>query len=672
MNREQTLELWSKGEEAWNAWALAALQQKQQLEEKGLWSVDWFGEGQNGETKGWLAETRADFAGAEFAADAEFQNYVFPGPAVFDGAHFLGKAQFTAAQFAHIAGYQGARFDGEALFKQAKFRTLAVFDEAAFASAADFERAEFQRESTGPLAPAVRFQKTQFASRAEFRGVKFTGHAEFVRARFGSHARFDEAEFLAEANFSEAAFEGTAGLLKARFQGAAKFDQARFAGDARFGEAAFGGAASFEGGAFEAKSSFRGVKFGGETSFDRARFVQDARFGEASFAQPAHFRQSAFTMAADFQKASFAASADFTGARFGGDSDFTGAIFAQAVDFTEARFKGPAGFTEAAFRGSANFAQAVFRSRASFRRADFAGMANFAALQSRGAFVLAGSRFAEVPSFQEASFQEPAGLDDIVIADPMRLFPPAKEGRTDPRPFFLRAMKACADADTAPRYRRLRQFAADNQDYEREREFFAQELRCRRFWLDRPFGRGMGRFWLGWAYGGLSDFGRSLGRPLAAWALSIPLFALVYLAERRSFHFASAPGPVASGAPMFPDWPPQPSVMSVLDWFAGVLWWLVMSVVNLFSGGGCIFGESGATGEALFLSLKNAFFFLGWESADAARRVYSCLYGMESTAGAQLLRVPLIVSTTAIAQNMFSAFVLFLAFLALRNILRAR
>jgi hypothetical protein len=673
MDKEQTRELWAKGEEAWNVWALAAVQGKQQLEASGLWLADWFGEGQNEATQAWLADARADFTGTDFAGDASFQNLVFPGPTIFDGAHFAGRAVFASARFVYLARFQGVGFESEALFKQAQFYHLTVFDEAVFAANADFEKAEFLRESSGPLDPAARFQKTLFKSRAEFRGSKFAGHAEFIRAQFAGNARFDEAEFLSEANFEGAAFEGTAGLVKARFNGPVKFDKARFCNDARFGETEFKSAAGFEDSDFAGKTSFRMAKFEGETSFDRARFGSDARFTEAQFGGDAAMRKAVFAGPAEFQKAMFAKTADFSASVFEGDSDFGASTFAGTASFRETRFRGNAGFTEAAFRASADFFQALFKGRASFRSADFAGQATFEAIQSRGSFALAGSRFAEVPSFQEASLREPPSLDSIAITDPLRLFTKRSDGEKDPRPFLLRGMKACGNPSIAARYRRLRQFAAEARDYEREREFFAQEMRARRFFLDQPFGKGIGRFWFGWIYGGFADFGRSFARPLAVWALSIPLFALVYLAAREVIEPGGSPGAAATGKlPPLPAWPQQANVQAVLHWLTGAGEWLVLSVKQLFSTSGCVAGDSSASAEAFFLSLKNSLFFLGWESQDAARRVYGCLYGFDGAPGAQTLRVPLSISTTAIAQNIVSAFLLFLVLLAIRNILKTR
>jgi hypothetical protein len=673
MKQEETRAHWGKGEESWNAWALEMLQRKQALEDSGGWAVDWFGEGQNAETEAWLADAKADFDGVEFASDTSFENYVFPGPAIFSQAHFLGKAVLTNVHFAHVARFQGARFDGEANLTEAKFYHIADFDDAAFASVAIFEKAEFLRETTGPLVPAARFHKAQFSARADFRSVKFTGNAEFIRTAFGGHARFDESEFQADANFECAIFEGTASLVKTRFAGAAKFNQAQFRGEARLGEAEFHGAADFEDAQFKGKTTFRLAKLAGETNFERAHFHNDARFSDAQFEGASSFRSAQFVQGADFQGAAFGKPTEFIRSRFTGDANFSNAAFSSKADFSSTKFADTVSFADARFLDTADFPQAIFRDRANFRNVRFTGPATFTAIRSRAAFVLAGARFNQVPSLHDAGFREPPSLDDMSIADQLSLFPvwaAAVEG--DPRPRSLRGFKACGDPEHASRYRRLRKLASATQDHEREREFFAQELRCSRFWQDKPFGQGLTRFWLGCLYGSVSNFGRSLTRPLALWAAMIVLFSLAYLGLRRADYFASAIGPVASGAPLFPLWPQQPGFGSVLGWTASVLWWLVLSVFNLFSGGGCIAGDTSASGEALFLSLKNALVALGWESPDAARRVYACLYGYEGTSGAALLRIPLSVSIAAIVENVLAAMLIFLFLLGVRNLLRAR
>ncbi len=292
-------------------------------------------------------------------------------------------------------------------------------------------------------------------------------------------------------------------------------------------------------------------------------------------------------------------------------------------------------------------------------------------MESKGGFALSGGRFAQVPGFEEARFREAPSVDRVVVADPMRIFPrrPADAGR-DPRPFFLRAMKACGSSDIAPRYRRLRQFAAETGEAERERHFFAQELRARRFFFDRPFGEGRARFWFGWLYGGLSNFGRSFARPLLAWALSIPIFALAYLAARGTM--SAAPAPLPSSAPPLPAWPQEANVHAIFEWMSQTFRWILVYVQHQFATGNCVSGDSNATAEAFFLSVKNALVFPAWESQDAVRRVYACLYGYESASGDPLLRVPLAVSSIALLQTVVSALLLLLVAIAFRNLLKTR
>ncbi|MGF1623206.1 MAG: pentapeptide repeat-containing protein [Rhodomicrobiaceae bacterium] len=675
MNQEETRELHEKGQEAWNSWALAILERKKALEDSGAWSTDWFGEGQNPETTAWLEEAKADFDGVEFATDATFDGFVFPGPAVFSRAHFIGKAIFTSAHFASPALFQNASFDGDADLSEIKFYDLAAFDEAAFASVANFEKTEFLRETTGPLVPAARFQKVQFNARADFRTAKFIGNAEFPRARFGNNARFDEADFQAEASFEGVLFEGTVGLVKTRFGGPAKFGQARFKSEARAGEAQFSGATSFEEAEFAGKATFRSVIFSGDTTFQDASFAEDARFNDARFSETVIFRTARFSESAEFPSVRFEKAVDFHGCHFGESANFDQSVFSETADFPSAKFKDGASFDGAVFSGRANFLHTLFRGRTSFRKVKFDGPAELSATQARAAFVLSGAHFAEPPGFHDASFRESPSLDHMTIADPLSFNPAnGEDGKSDPRTRFFRFFKASSDPEYAARYARLRKIAAETHDYEREREFFAQELRSRRFWHDKPFGRGLARFWIGWVYGGISDFGRSIARPLALWGAVVLVFSLVYLGQRRADYFLTAPTPLSNGAPLFPSWPQAPDIASVVEWVLSALSWFVLSIFNLFSGGGCISGDTGATGEALFLSLKNSLFFLSWESPDAARRVYSCLYGFETGAGSAepLVRVPLSVSTAAIIENLVGIMLIVLFLLAVRNLLRAR
>ncbi len=677
MNQDETRALWECGAEAWNVWALQMLERKQALESAGEWSVDWFGEGLNDQTRAWLDEARADFEEVEFAADADFSGFVFPGHAIFVKAHFIGMGNFIEANFSNMAYFTGARFDGEAKFAKAKFHELGNFDETAFASAAEFDQVEFLRKTTGPLVPAARFQKAEFLSRVEFRNATFAGIAEFQRSQFAGNARFDESEFKVDAVFEAVAFEGTPGFLKTRFDGAANFKTVRFRKDCRFSEAEFRGAVNFEAAIFAGHATFRCIKFDGGTTFQDASFRQEARFKDTKFTDTAIFRSAEFAGPADFSECVFAKSVDFQRSAFDEDVTFERSEFKDTVVFTSARYRNQASFAEARFTDSANFLLAGFEGRTSFRDAQFAQTADFSGLQSRAAFVLSGARFSRVPDFHDANFADPPSLDSMQIRDPVS-FRPARTGRdaADPRPILFRLIRACGKNAYAARYRRLGKLAAATQDFEREREFFAQELRCRRFWYDHPIGAGMSRFWFGVLYSVTSNFGRSVIRPLVLWMITVLSFSLIYLGLRRAEYFTQAPAVSwqSEVALVFPQWPDSAGFMEVLEWTGSVATWFFFSILNLFSGGGCISGESGATGEALFLSFKNSLFFLGWESPDASRRVYSCLYGFDSMAesGESLVRVPLGVSVAATLENMIGVTFIILFVIAARNMLRTR
>ncbi len=220
-----------------------------------------------------------------------------------------------------------------------------------------------------------------------------------------------------------------------------------------------------------------------------------------------------------------------------------------------------------------------------FVSARFKGNADFSSIQSERSFSLHGVRFERVPDFNEANFHEPPVLDDIAIKDQL-----TEKGR-----LFRSVERPERNAKFISRnFRKLGKMAQEGRDWLNEMEFFAQEIRTRRFGLDFPVGefrwlrsffagavhpgRGKGvwktlsrktpdilrkrlrkaalflrnmpfsgatpgRFWFGLFYEKLSNFGRSFVRPLVLLALSTLLFALLYyvgLAETKEAEFTSA------------------------------------------------------------------------------------------------------------------------------------
>jgi len=292
-------------------------------------------------------------------------------------------------------------------------------------------------------------------------------------------------------------------------------------------------------------------------------------------------------------------------------ADFSSLTLGKASSFKECQFEGDAILREAHFDAPVSFAGARFKANA-----------DFSAFQSKVVVVLANADFKAVPNFLEASFLEPPRLDNMVVADPVKRFHKWNDaGVSDPRRFF-KFMSVCTDADAPVKYRRLKTLAFEAQDLAREQEFFAQEIRCRRFWLDNPLGRGAARFWFGWIYGGVSDFGRSLIRPFLLWFSSIVLFSVYFFA-------------LGSGA----------------SWTK------------------CAIGSSDPISEALYLGFRNAFLKVDWNDAVNARRTLGCLYGVEF-GGTPVL--PPSVASMSLVQAFVSIGFILLFLLALRNLLRLR
>lgn len=612
----RTLARWGEGKESWNAWAEALLQRKSRLIEAGEWAANPFGEAENAATREWLDDARADFADQVFPEQVHFAGYTFPGPVDFAGCAFSAGANFDEARFEAAAHFARTRFEAPASFKRAVFAGVADFDESVFTGDAAFDHAHFSMASDGPLVASARFSQATFEARADFREALFTGNARFSRARFRDGMRFDEARFSAASDFAGISVGGIAGFAKARFAGDASFADVHMAEEARFTE----------------------VRFDGNAGFERTRFADGTLF----------------------RGAAFAVNAAFDSTTFGGDACLSGCAFSGPASFTDTRFKGETDFSGTQFSAPARFHHARFRAPASFENARFGAYADFSGLRTDCALSLSGVAFASAPDFLNTRLDQPPRLETMRIDAPMRRFRRwSDSGTRDPRSWLFRLMVVARDGQEAARFRQLRHLARAGLDHEREGAFYADEIRADRFWRHKPLGRGAGRFWLGWIYGGVANFGRSALRPLLIWALTVFAFALIYLALRE------APAPYAA-TPVFPAWPDAMSWQEMAAWLAEAGEWGFQMVSGLYTYGGCMIGDGSASAEAFYLSFKNSLFFLPWESPLAAQRVYGCLYGMQG--GAPV--VPLAASVAALAQNVIGAVLLVLAALGLRNLLK--
>jgi hypothetical protein len=256
-----------------------------------------------------------------------------------------------------------------------------------------------------------------------------------------------------------------------------------------------------------------------------------------------------------------------------------GCVFFMKALFNSTTFKNDVSFASTTFMGYVSFYGATFEKTAIFRQTKFHAANVFVFADFQRGINLQGARFYQVPNFADAKSFVPPRMDDVRISN--QLVEKLPDPRFDPRPPLFRnpAVKIAPDANTYVQFQKLRVFAREANDHRIQSEFYAREVGARRFWVDHPFRlsapnleklpkdyenryvlareqrarlkdaealererldltrqqsealRANGsfwRFWMGLAYGYLSNFGRSLTRPFALLLLTFVMFSSVY------------------------------------------------------------------------------------------------------------------------------------------------
>ena len=477
---------------------------------------------------------------------------------------------------------------------------------------------------------------------------------EEAKADFSDRA-FTPEDFPNGVDFSGFIFPAAARFSRVSFGGDAWFTAAKFGGDAWFGEASFGGPAWFTAAKFGGDAWFGEASFGGPAEFMEASFGQDAWFTAAEFGGDVWFGGASFVGTAWFGQASFGGDVGFTAVKFGGDVWFGEASFGGTAWFGEASFGGDAGFTAVKFGGDALFFQASFESYTSFERAQFDGPSNFGAIEIKSSLTLKDATFKQVPDFIQANFAQAPRLDDLsiepqslqrllwlvgdhlwkrrelgnqrlVLAAAWRVI---RRSTQNLRPFSR-------EIEREAKWRSVKKLANEAHDHSREQEFFAEELKTRR----NVSGVREAIIWFASIlYQGLSNFGRSLLLPFIWLAVTVVAFEDIYLDSHRSY---------------------------VTDEKVAVQ--------------ACVVGSehSDAESAAFALSLRNTLSFAGLGGPEKLNQVYRCLYGVEGTTSAAFPEsrmpphIPDNVAIWSFIQTVFSAALIFLLLLALRNHFRIK
>lgn len=134
MNQRDTLKLFSKGRDAWNAWAEERLAERKALEDAGAdFSTPWT---RGDDARAWQETAKANFRGHSFDDDTSFQGFHFPGHADFREAAFSGNAVFNATEF-----------EAPTVFTAIKATSIFSMVGTRFHSVPEFAHADFKPEA---------------------------------------------------------------------------------------------------------------------------------------------------------------------------------------------------------------------------------------------------------------------------------------------------------------------------------------------------------------------------------------------------------------------------------------------------------------------------------------------------------------------------------------------
>jgi pentapeptide repeat protein len=383
----------------------------------------------------------------------------------------------------------------------------------------------------------------------------------------------------------------------------------------------------FSGFIFPYIANFRNVIFSGDADFFLATFSGDALFNCAQFNGDAGFFAATFSGDASFGDATFSGDASFGDAIFSGraiTASFDNATFSGDAWFSCTQFNGLVSFNFVIFKKKVSFIQANFESLAMFIETTFENYSSFEAIQGHGLLSFQRAEFNLVPDFTQTHFTEAPQFDGTDFSNALTGWSWIRNKDTS--------------SNTASYWRSLKRLAIQGHDHERELLFFAEEIKSQRGKQDKAFPEpfnlvathektwsGGTRYWLGLLYELLSDFGRSVWRPLLWWFVSVFLFANFYLGQHKTAYEPKSTNTQLS----------------------------------------CLNGsQDNPVTAARFLSIYNGLVIAGFGRSEKLSQSYACLYGGGQD---QPVTMPDKVVCAGIIQSIFSAVMLFLLLLALRN-----
>lgn len=319
MTKDESIQLFQSGKEAWNAWATEVLARQD-------------------DSNQWKAEARVNFSSHVFG-NADFSGFVFPGRAEFSDVQFMGNSWFIGASFNDTATFENAIFNNEICFIESAFKSMAIFEGAIFKGDTHFGKSVFQK--------AAVFRKATYYGAADFinclfddlvlcTDTTFHRYAMFSKTRFRGAGSYFESKFKEGATFEYSVFTGNVNFRDSVFEGISFFSNAQFKSDVTFG--GFSEVVRFEHAVFDGEAWFAKCTFDKIARFDGTTFNKGARFEDCTFRGDVAFSASCFVRYATFDRIKCHGQVSFQGVEARSAFTMAGASFSKVPIFYQATF----------------------------------------------------------------------------------------------------------------------------------------------------------------------------------------------------------------------------------------------------------------------------------------------------------------------------------------------
>lgn len=400
---------------------------------------------------------------------------------------------------------------------------------------------------------------------------------------------------------------------------------------------------------FSYEANFSEFIFPGFVDFSFNDFIEQVDFSDAIFHNYANFNNTIFRSKVLFSRCKFKNNITLSNVNFNNEVNFSGSlingtlkisetIFNSKTDFTDVEFDCGASFLENKFKDELYFINNKILKAFVFRKCKFYKCIYFDAAIIDRFFGFDKCDFTDIlPSFIQAHFFEVPRLDNINLP-PLRsvwdfIFTKASFEES-PEEILTETAK----------WRALRRIAELGHDHETKLKCFAGEIDAAR---DHPNTSWQDKL-IGLAYQLFSDFGRSVMRPLYAWAAGILVFAFLF---RLCMSNATLEQPLP------------------FTCYNPVMHQATNDKASHIEGLSALSESTSPLTEPFSLSLRNALVVInGGEETN--HRIYGCLYGLERYGDTLIPVVPKTVAALSALQKVWSVVMLFLAGLAIRNLLK--